>query len=96
MPFDFLGSRCITDKYGGGTNPGDACLFPFMYQGVTYYVCANVGNNGVPWCATSYHKNSIQALLWGECRNCRGKKGDQNCTFHMHTKQLHQILLYFS
>ena len=54
-----------------GLLDGIVCIFPFIYDGVTYNTCTWAGNTKA-WCATSvddegnYHG-------WGNCRpNCPG------------------------
>ena len=53
---------------GCKTVDGDACTFPFTYNGIEYNECTSVANNGVPWCA------STSASGWGNCqKSCEGK-----------------------
>merc|ERR1719150_1548010 len=41
-------TSCTTDS---GPQAGQACVFPFRYQGVVYTSCTTVGQTGA-WCAT--------------------------------------------
>ena len=36
----------------GGDHPNVPCVFPFIYNGITYNECTDVDNGGVSWCAT--------------------------------------------
>ena len=36
----------------GGDDPNVPCVFPFVYNGITYNECTDVDNGGVSWCAT--------------------------------------------
>ncbi|XP_040577589.1 epididymal sperm-binding protein 1 [Lepeophtheirus salmonis] len=56
-----LGSRCKT------TQEFD-CIFPFIYDGVTYNSCADDANNGIKWCATSLNDNK-EANTYGNCKS---------------------------
>lgn len=52
---------CFTE---GGTVPHHTpCHLPFVYQGVTYFDCTPVDNNGVDWCATT----TLWVGYWGNC-----------------------------
>merc|ERR1719460_1433824 len=51
----------------GGTIGGLPCLFPFDFNGTVYNSCVPVENGGLPWCATSYYKESREAADWGNC-----------------------------
>ena len=56
---------CDTFTSGGNAN-GDVCVFPFVYQSVTYYKCTVVGRpDGRFWCATT--NNYGRARRWGHC-----------------------------
>ena len=55
--------------WGCQTTKGEACKFPFTYQGTEYNQCTTVANNGVPWCST--------ATGWGNCQ--------QSCTSSLTT-----------
>ena len=51
----------------GGSSPGSKCVFPFSYKGMTYTGCTTMENSGAPWCAISYHNNSIDVKHWSNC-----------------------------
>jgi alkaline phosphatase D len=52
-----------------GTGPmNKACIFPFIYGGVTYNACTGVGNGGVLWCSTKTDSSNVHvAGFWGNC-----------------------------
>ena len=44
-------SLVLTEKFAAGT---EECIFPFHYEGFTYYSCTwrgNTGTKGRPWCS---------------------------------------------
>ncbi|XP_016523044.1 matrix metalloproteinase-9-like, partial [Poecilia formosa] len=50
----------------GGTSEGDACHFPFLYQGKEYHSCTSEGRtDGKLWCATTDSHDRDQK--WGFC-----------------------------
>ncbi|CAL8393951.1 unnamed protein product [Arctogadus glacialis] len=50
----------------GGTANGEACLFPFLFQGQEYSQCTTDGrSDGRLWCSTSYDYD--QEKRWGFC-----------------------------
>ncbi|XP_032398265.1 protein sel-1 homolog 1 [Etheostoma spectabile] len=50
----------------GGTDPGEPCIFPFLFQGKEYYDCTIDGRgDGRLWCATVYDYD--QEKKWGFC-----------------------------
>ena len=52
------------------TTEGEACKFPFTYQGTEYFECTSIANNGVPWCGTA-------SGGWGNCQaSCTGDEND--------------------
>ena len=58
---------CTTN---GGADPGSQCVFPFVYEEITYQKCTRAENNGVPWCATEVDSD-MNYLKWGNCGpNC--------------------------
>nr|XP_056720573.1 fibronectin-like [Euleptes europaea] len=60
---------CALTEYGGNTG-GQACVFPFDYNGRTFYSCTNEDEEmGRFWCATtgSYHKHG----KWSYCADKR-------------------------
>ena len=47
---------------------GRACLFPFIYYGVTYGECTGYDNSGVLWCATQVdNMGNFEDGKWGNC-----------------------------
>jgi hypothetical protein len=50
-------------------------VFPFTYNGQTYFDCTPVDNNDVPWCATT--SNFVVDGQWGNCRqvSVQGSQG---------------------
>jgi len=45
-----------------------ACIFPFIYGGITYSDCTTVANNGVLWCSTKTDSsNNHVPGFWGNC-----------------------------
>ncbi|XP_062994256.1 uncharacterized protein LOC134406668 [Elgaria multicarinata webbii] len=60
---------CALKEYGGNSD-GEACVFPFVYLGHTYYTCTNkFAHKGRFWCATtgSYDKDK----KWRYCADTR-------------------------
>ena len=61
---------------GCKTQNGAACVFPFIYKGVEYSECTNVGNivGSTPWCSTvtdedeNYIDLPINFVTWGYCQ----------------------------
>ena len=47
-----------------GTSGGKECVFPFIYNDVTYTRCTSI-DWGRPWCATT--DNRDRDNLWAEC-----------------------------
>ncbi|XP_015278211.1 PREDICTED: epididymal sperm-binding protein 1-like [Gekko japonicus] len=44
--------HCALSEYGGNSG-GQACVFPYVYKGRTYYTCTNEdAETGNFWCAT--------------------------------------------
>lgn len=52
----------------------NACVLPFVYQGVRYDSCTADDNDGVPWCATGVEEGGVYVSgsgKWGNCgENC--------------------------
>ena len=40
-------------------------MFPFVFEGVPYAACTDLGNDGVPWCATTASYDQDEE--WGDC-----------------------------
>ena len=61
---------CITVRGpdGYGTN-GESCVFPFIFQGVTYNACTNAGDpDDTMWCSTKTDKCDKHVVgQWGYC-----------------------------
>jgi len=56
---------CVTN---GGASAGKLCIFPFMYNGITYTTCA-LENDGY-WCSTKVDSNGVHIGNqgnWGTC-----------------------------
>ena len=50
---------------------GDKCVFPFTYQGRTYFACtADDSDNGAPWCAVQVQADSRRTVLRGKWEDC--------------------------
>lgn len=47
--------------WGGSSEQGDVCAFPFDYKGVMYETCTTDGHDN-PWCYTTADKSR-----WGHC-----------------------------
>ena len=60
----FLG-KCTTES---GPEPGRPCVFPFIYNGVTYKECTSVDWDQ-PWCSTEVtdNQNHVEGK-WGNCK----------------------------
>ena len=62
--------KCITS---GGPSTGKQCLFPFIYNGITYNRCIEIGNQK-SWCSTAVtpdRRHIPRIGGWGYCRpNC--------------------------
>merc|ERR1711868_101710 len=44
------------------------CIFPFIYQGVTYTSCTTAGRFSEPWCSTATDTNGNHIIgYWGNC-----------------------------
>ena len=54
---------CTTN---GGADPNRPCVFPFMYNGITYQTCTDANRDGVLWCATKVNQD-MSHLNWGTC-----------------------------
>merc|ERR1712080_166957 len=59
---DYCYARCFT--IGGSVPQGTPCVFPFNYNGLSYSMCTEINNNGVPWCSTT----ASYSGKWGNCR----------------------------
>merc|ERR1712194_434898 len=44
------------------TNSNKPCVFPFIYEGVTYDSCTNVDHDE-PWCSTEVDSNGEHSML---------------------------------
>ena len=56
---------CVTN---GGASAGKLCIFPFVYNGITYTTCA-LENDGY-WCSTKVDSNGVHIGNqgnWGTC-----------------------------
>ena len=53
---DYNMCACTTVKNSDGSG-GQACVFPFQFEGVTYHQC---GGTHTPFCATSVDQNGIE------------------------------------
>ena len=67
-----IGSCKTWVKYGGPTDKGKSCVFPFIFNGKKYEKCKKWGS--VSWCATKTTKDGTLVLgRWGICnKNCPG------------------------
>ena len=53
------------------TIAGDQCLFPFTYQGTTYYSCTvEDSDNGSPWCAVQVRSGPRRTVMPGKWDDC--------------------------
>eukprot|EP00096_Caligus_rogercresseyi_P013896 TRINITY_DN647_c0_g1_i14.p1 TRINITY_DN647_c0_g1~~TRINITY_DN647_c0_g1_i14.p1 ORF type:complete len:313 (+),score=3.49 TRINITY_DN647_c0_g1_i14:40-978(+) len=48
------------------TTGGDSCVFPFIYNGVTYAACTTIDNGNNAWCATSVNTQN-EYTNYGDC-----------------------------
>ena len=68
---------CLTsEKEGGRNGQGKKCIFPFVYQNITYINCTkNDAPTNKPWCSTqvdSNHHHIEDKGYWGVCLDgCR-------------------------
>ena len=73
----FLLTECTTQRDKKSLNGGHLCVFPFVYKGVTYDHCTDVGYEGQSkfWCATKVDENQVYISgNWGWCNeNCPTK-----------------------
>ena len=60
---------------GGSAPEGSACVFPFIYNDVSYSECTTEGNSGVRWCST----DPVYTRSWGNCR-CAAPSGAADCS----------------
>ena len=61
----------IGDETECETIGGDKCVFPFTYQGRTYFACtADDSDNGAPWCAVQVQADSRRTVLRGKWEDC--------------------------
>ena len=61
----------IGDESECETIGGDKCVFPFSYQGRTYFACtADDSDNGAPWCAVQVQADSRRTVLRGKWEDC--------------------------
>ncbi len=72
---------CITvrgpDGYG---TTGESCVFPFIFQGVTYNACTNAGEpDDTMWCSTKTDKCDLHITgQWGYCsKTCHSEPDDE-------------------
>lgn len=59
------------------TKTGSSCVFPFKWEGKTYYHCG--GSISARWCATKVD-NCLNLLTWDHCE-CVKTKGNYCCLF---------------
>jgi len=68
---------CTTENPEDLGSPGNTCVFPFKYKGVTYEKCTKVdSNNGKAWCAFNIQPGTVvpqDGKHWGDCnQDCPG------------------------
>ena len=61
---DLLNPLCHLFSDCNVTKGGKRCIFPFKYQGITYFTCR--GNHWWSWCATgfNYERQTVTAYDW--------------------------------
>merc|ERR1711962_416496 len=72
------GPECTaTSKYGP-----QPCIFPFTFNGNTYYSCTEVESSGEPWCAYNVDNNGVAITgQWANCDpGCPGVSSRTQCT----------------
>merc|ERR1712189_151609 len=63
--FGDCGSSCC--KTVSGSKPGQYCVFPFKFQGVSYNGCTTNGGSQ-PWCSTN--TDALGSHMYGYWGNC--------------------------
>ena len=76
--YDKCSSGCLTTE-------GEACKFPFTYQGAEYFECTSIANNGVPWCGTANGG-------WGNCKqSCDNSGYLESVKIHLCLMEIFQV-----
>ena len=66
---------CITNGGDQPENVGKQCVFPFIYENITYHTCTRKDSDK-DWCAIEVDSNGVRIYgKWGYCSpNCPGKE----------------------
>ena len=77
----------------GGNGNGEKCMFPFIYDGDTYFNCINI-NRDKPWCSITANYDKIP--VWGYCNDEQlafpeEKKADNLTADEIKAKKLRQF-----
>ena len=51
---------------------GECCVFPFVFEKISYDSCITIRNNGRSWCATTSSYDTD--YKWGNCEEWTGKR----------------------
>ena len=60
----FFSTDVVVETTGGNAD-GDPCVFPFIFQGNTFYGCITQKARYLPWCGTTANYDADRK--WGNC-----------------------------
>ena len=82
------------------TKGGVACVFPFVYEGVTYEACTDADNLGIPWCVTTLADDNtvVDNGLYGDCdmATCHGTQIYTSCSLVYPLRFMYKICRFLS
>ena len=65
-PPKIISGKCKTTD--GSEDPGQPCVFPFVYNQTLYNGCTTAGSSADPWCSTALDARGVYvAGRWGTC-----------------------------